>query len=243
MKRQAQNKQEKLEIVRQLRAKKEISINNTKNETMVNEEKNEANKNLDGFFDEFGKQTEEKQASDFMEQESFESPINNDFEEAYQPTEKVNEINTPGDIARADKLLSPETTADIYIGIFDNLQTAILSRLHYWKLHKKIGVNKLKTDEEKLEYSRLEQICSEVEDGLQQVVNLDISDRAKIRIMNRTLKKVNELPFTDAEYDQLNESLVLIIKDMPSYQLPPSLGLGLSFAQVMLPRIMDIVLD
>ena len=182
------------------------------------------------------------------------SDIQFDFDQAEPINEAFETVNTPPrskakandfeetpinedieDNAEPKALLSVETSASLYVGVFDSLQTMILTTLHKWKLKRKIGNDK--------DLERFEELNQSVNDGLKQFDELEIPDRAKVRILKRVQEKVKELPFTDSEYDQLEESLTLILREMPGYQLPPNYALMMAMANVMLPRILDVVVD
>lgn len=93
------------------------------------------------------------------------------------------------------------------------------------------------------EFEHFMQQCQDISDGVKQFEELEISDRAKVRIAQRMLKRIDELPFTDEEWDKMQEALTLIIREMPEYQLPPSWGFTLAIAQAMIPRTLDLMID
>lgn len=155
----------------------------------------------------------------------------NDFEDI--PVNK--EDSEDSQEFESKNLLSIETSASLYVGVFDSLQTLLLTTLHKWKLKRKIGDDK--------ELERFEELNQSIKDNFKQFEDLEIADRAKVRILGRVKDKVNALPFSDDEYDQLEESLILILREMPGYQLPPNYALMMAMANVMLPRILDVVVD
>lgn len=136
--------------------------------------------------------------------------------------------------ARTD-LLSPEATADLFIGGVDFLQTQVFTKIMQAKIRKRMGGRE--------DHDRIMTLLDELEEGHQQLMNLEISDRAKVRLMKRAVQKIDELPFTDKEFDQIQQALVIIIRDMPGYRLPASYGLALAFGQVLVPRFIDVVTD
>lgn len=136
---------------------------------------------------------------------------------------------------RPKNLLSPETSADLAVGAIDLLQSTIFTALLKAKVKKKVG-GKEKMDE-------IQVVINEMEANAKDWNDLPVSDKAKVRIVERMKKKIKELPFEDDEYDKIHEALVLIIKDMPQYQLPPSLGLTIAISHAIIPRAVDILVD
>ncbi|MCZ2393283.1 MAG: hypothetical protein LC105_05465 [Chitinophagales bacterium] len=184
----------------------------------------------------FAKQTEYKSETintddDFDTINDNATSLEDDFEPV--PEYKSEPITDEEPVNR--NVLSVETSASLYVGVFDSLQQMLLTTLHKWKLKRKIGNDK--------DLERFEELSQSVADGLRDFNDLEIPDRAKVRILERVKKKVNDLPFTDSEYEQLEESLLLILKEMPGYQLPPNYALMMAMANVMLPRVLDVIVD
>lgn len=198
---------------------------------------NTGNKTAEGLISEFSQDTELKNPAggldtDFDEPE----PPAADFEPQPEPIpDPPQPINTAGDLIRPESRLSLETQATLLVGTFDNIQQMILKALHTWKLNKKLGG--------KEESQRIRELIEDIENSTTQLNDLELPERAKIRIVERTGKKISELPFTDQEYDHMEEALRLILQDMPGYQLSPGAGLTLAAITVMAPRIVDIIID
>lgn len=198
------------------------------------------NSTADSLINEFAQNTELKNPANGMDHdfEEPETPVE-DFEQQpepiNQPQTSTEPINTPGDLLRPESKLSLETQATLLVGTFDSIQQMILRALHTWKLNKKLGG--------KEENQRIRELIEEIESSTKQISDLDLPERAKVRIVERTGKKIADLPFTDNEYDQLEEALRLILQDMPGYQLSPGAGLTLAAISIMAPRIVDIIID
>lgn len=185
----------------------------------------------------FAKQTEYK-AESINTDYDFDVPDNTISPDMADDFEDIPDLNNKDytDNESANKnLLSVETSASLYVGVFDSLQQMLLTTLHKWKLKRIIGNDK--------DLERFEELSQSVSDGLKDFNDLEIPERAKLRIMQRVQKKVNDLPFTDSEYEQLEESLLLILREMPGYQLPPNYALMMAMANVMLPRVLDVIVD
>ncbi len=191
------------------------------------------------LMEDFARETEHKAqpadlVHDFEPEETITFDEDRSTEHDFEPMPEPKLPEDPED-APPKSLLSVETSASLYVGVFDSLQQMLLKSIYKWKLKRKIGTAE--------DLERFEELNESVNEGLKQFDELEIPDRAKIRILNRVQKKVEDLPFTDLEYDQLEESLVLIIKELPGYQLPPSYALMMALANVMLPRVLDVITE
>ena len=196
------------------------------------------NSNIDELLNDFSKETEHKAPGNGFETD-FEETKAGDFDAAPEPeppAPPVNEpIHTAGDLLKQDSQLSLETQATLLVGTFDFIQSTILKALHTWKANKKF--------ESKEDAQRIREIIEDIEAGTTNIDAQELPDRAKIRILQRVGKKIADLPFDDAEYNRLEETLRLILKDMPGYQLSPNAGLALAALTVMAPRIADVLID
>lgn len=135
----------------------------------------------------------------------------------------------------SENRLSPETTADIGIGALDLLQTQLLKALILYKAKQRIG--------DKEAYEKALTLLDKINEDGSNIGAFPISDQAYIRIMRRAVEKIDGLPFASDEWDRMHEALVLIIKDMPEYQMPPSMGFALAIGQVMIPRMIDVLAE
>lgn len=131
-------------------------------------------------------------------------------------------------------LLSPDLSADLAVGAIDFIQTMLFTALVKWKTKKQIGPE---------DYDNIKVLVNEMEAKLKDWNDLHISEKAKVRILERMNKKITELPFNDKEYENLYTTIKEMIKEMPGYQLPPSMGLSIALAQALVPRAIDILMD
>lgn len=200
------------------------------------------NSSVNALMDDFGKQTEEKAPGNGFEVD-FDTPEEN-FASA--PNPEPTPVNNPQPVQTAgEKLqdaafeaketLSPETQATLIVGAVDLIQQTLLAAIHKYKATKELGG--------KDERIKAVELMEAVGDGIKQLDDLELPDRAKVRLMQRMKKKVDALPFEDNEYDQLEQALTLILKEMPGYQLSPGAALALAVTVVMAPRIADVITD
>lgn len=194
----------------------------------------EISKSGASLLEEFAKETEYKSSSNTINTDDFDTEIVNDEFDDFEPEVNSNDNIQDEPIYQPEtNLLSVETSASLYVGVFDSLQQTLLTTIHNWKLKKRVGKD----------YDKFKELSNSVNDGLKKLEELEIPERAKVRIINKVNQKIKALPLEDQEYQQLEESLILILREMPGYQLPPNYALMMAMANVMLPRILDVVVD
>jgi len=188
---------------------------------------------VDELVNEFSQPTEEKNASVDFDSNEFEA-INdtetkvNDKDFDTSKIDNTESINT-------SNLLSVETSASLIVGTFDFTQQAVLTALHNWKTKSKFETSD--------EYEFAKQTFKDVEKGIVDIRSLELSDLAKVRILERVKQKVEALPLTNDEFTELEQSLKLILRDMPQYQLGPNTAIMMSLIKVMGGRILDVFTD
>lgn len=135
----------------------------------------------------------------------------------------------------AKKLLSPETSAALFVGGVDLAQSTAFIALIRLKLRKNVG--------DKKEVARINTLIADLEKHIEQIKDLPVSERQKVRLVQKANQKMARMAFTDEESEKLEEGLTAIIQEMPGYQLPPYMGLALVAAQVFIPRLVDVFLE
>ncbi len=128
----------------------------------------------------------------------------------------------------AQPMLSPETQAEIYIGIADTTQGVVFGAINRRKMKRRLG--------DRLELA--EKIYSDIDFGREQIVNLS-DEHHQLYLRIKGLMEVAEtIPFSDDEYEKLKVPLSKIIQES-GHDLPPSMALTLLALQIFAPRISD----
>ena len=177
--------------------------------------------NLESLLQEVATPTTDKDTTTIETQE-----VKSDF------VEPVN-IEPETEKETIDKL-DPSTSAEIYIGIMDNLQQFLFTSIQTRKTAKKIGSKEaLETAEKKLEL---------LEVGKVNDFDLQDEELHHVNILKKAKKKFDKIPFSDDERESLREPLAKVIGEA-GYDLPPNLALTLIVAQVFIPRLSDAFFD
>jgi hypothetical protein len=152
------------------------------------------------------------------------------------PVEPGNNLADPVTAEEPEKpkeRLSVETTAEIMIGSFGITQALVLSPVIKGRIKRKVG-------EENFEPAM--EMMALVMDGKKAFNDLtEQQQKWYIRIKD-LYKTLEELPFTDAESEQLKKPLLKIIKES-NYDIPPNLGMFLVSMEVMAPRLTSAFFD
>lgn len=199
------------------------------------------NENIEGVPTSDSVQTKDEFVQDFLQDTEVKEPapqVNNDFE-------IKNEVNTadfeiqddiplsePEDIATSN-ILSVEASASMIVGTFDFVQQQVLGAIYKVKVKAKF--------ETEDEHAYIQGLFKEVENNTFRISDLQISEQGKIRMLQRVKQKVDALPFNAEEFKQLEDSLILILKEMPQYQLGKNTAIIMSLITVMGGRIVDVI--
>ncbi|MCB9033507.1 MAG: hypothetical protein H6553_06705 [Chitinophagales bacterium] len=227
------SRQEKLNLIKEIRKPKNMATDKDKIEEV------EVVNDNDTSVNELMKEFEVPKVS----KEPAQDINSDDFEAVNEPEVKVNakdfDKDKIEDVAEepinTSNLLSVETSAALIVGTFDFTQQAVLTALHNWKTKNKFD----SLDD----YEFAKQAFKEVEKGIADIRTLDLSDQAKVRILERVKQKVEALPLTNDEFTELEQSLILILRDMPQYQLGPNTAIIMSLIKVMGGRVLDVFTD
>jgi len=189
-------------------------------------------KDLNLLAEEFSKATEQKAAKtstiEFFPDEEKRPTL----EPEPQPEPEPENSNLKTDNSDlTSNLLSAETTADLFVGGLDVIQQQVFKFIIQAKVKKKIG--------KKADKLEIEGLVDEVDQGIKQILEIDIEKRSLIRLMQRANAQIEALELSDDEYNDLATTLTAIIKDHPGYQLPPHYGLALAAAKIFIPRLID----
>lgn len=226
------SRQEKLQLIKEIRKPTNMATDKEKIEEV--EIVNDKDTSVDELVKEFEipkiskEPTHDINSNDFETIHHTESKVNDKDFDTSKIEDKVNDFNT-------SNLLSAETSAEILVGTFDFTQEAILALIHQWKTR-----NKFESTEE---YEEAKRIFKEVENGVRNIAELDISDKAKYKLLERVKSKVENLKFTTAEHKRLVDALVLVLRDMPQYKLQANHAIYFALIEVMGGRIIDVLVD
>jgi hypothetical protein len=168
------------------------------------------------------------QVNEVLEQQNERKIDTKDFD----VVEDVKETIVDENIATGN-LLSVEASAQMIVGTFDFVQQQVLGAIYKVKVKSKF--------EDENEHAYIQGIFKDLENNTIRIAELNISEQGKIRTLQRVKQKVDALPFTTDEFTQLEDSLILILKEMPQYQLGKNTAIIMSLITVMGGRIVDVI--
>lgn len=131
-----------------------------------------------------------------------------------------------------ERMLSPETQAEIYISVVDGTQTLIFNSINKRKLARRLGDR----------LAEAEKLMNEIECGRLDPKDLH-PDQYGLFLRIKNLLEIKEtIPFSDDEYEKLKGPLAKIIQES-GHDLPPSMALVLVGLEVMAPRLVDAMFE
>lgn len=155
------------------------------------------------------------------------------IEPAPEPAKPVIQNDDPGlEPAPRERMLSPETQAEIYISVVDGTQTLIFNSINKRKLSRRLG--------DKL--PEAEKLMNEIECGRLDPKDLHPEQYGLFLRIKNLLEIKDTIPFSDEEYEKLKAPLSKIIQES-GHDLPPSMALVLVGLEVMAPRIVDAMFE
>lgn len=176
--------------------------------------------------------------TDFMQPTETKGPENvgaqsnasNEPEVIIEPEPKAISADEPKE--PKERMLSANTQAEVYIGVFDTAQTLILDRIAKKKLERRLG-NRMQ---------EAEQLFNEIESGRLQQINLT-PDQYTLFMRIKSMMEIRDMiPFSDEEYKKLQVPLSKIIQES-GHDLPPGMALVLVGLEVMGPRLADVIFE
>lgn len=132
------------------------------------------------------------------------------------------------------RLTKAKDSATVYVGLVDIIMQQLYGFLNRYNVKRKMG--KAAYQEAMVEFNHIEK-------GFKTLDQLDIPEQAKIRIITRMQKRIDDLPLTDNEYEICENALVEILKDLPGFELSPKWALSFAAFNIMLPRTIEIFED
>jgi hypothetical protein len=131
-----------------------------------------------------------------------------------------------------ERMLTAETQAEIYVSVFDGIQTMVLSSINKKKLNRRLGDR----------LAEAEKLMNEIECGRLDPKDLH-ADQYGLFLRIKSMLEIKEnIPFSDDEYNKLMAPLSKIIQES-GHDLPPSMALTLVGLQVMAPRLVDALFE
>lgn len=141
-------------------------------------------------------------------------------------------VEDPKDVKR--RLESAKTSATVYVGLLDILSQQLFGFLNRMYTKKKIG---------KEAYLEASVLCKKIDRGNAVLDEFELPMQAKIRIIARMQARIDELEFSDKDYETIEAPLADILKDLPGFELSPKWALMIATANVLLPRTIEIFED
>lgn len=131
-----------------------------------------------------------------------------------------------------ERMLTPETQAEIYISVVDGTQTLIFNSINKRKLTRRLGDR----------LPEAEKLMNEIECGRLDPKDLPAEQYGLFLRIKNLLEIKETIPFSDEEYEKLKGPLAKIIQES-GHDLPPSMALVLVGLEVMAPRLVDAMFE
>lgn len=138
----------------------------------------------------------------------------------------------PGKKEPVNKYISPDLSAELIIGSIDMVQTMTFSAIAKRKMRRRLGDD----------LERLESVVDAIEAGTMNKADVQQADLIKLKKVRKLIAVMDDVPFTDAEKEDLKKPLAAIIEEA-GYQIPPSVAFIIAVSTVLGPRVADALTE